>query len=139
LQYRFTVLIMGVFAVNAWWNFRFELVRPLQQEYATVKNELMQKLTSKTDSVVYVQPPEHGFISAFGIAGSWDEFGIPATAKPWVPDPLIRQLVFEITGNRQRAEQLVIETCTIEKLLLKQGYPVSERTVLLSATAEAFP
>ncbi|MEP6726695.1 MAG: hypothetical protein ABJC98_12830 [Bacteroidota bacterium] len=137
VRYSFTVVLMTIFTINAWYNFRYEFVFPLSREYSIVKKEVLHQFRSATDSILYVRPAEASFENKYGIIRSWDEFGVPSTAKIWVPDPLLRQIIFEATGNKERAVRLVIESFESEKALFESGKQKSERTILISvASAE---
>ncbi|MES1249856.1 MAG: hypothetical protein ABUL46_04185, partial [Chitinophaga rupis] len=46
--------------------------------------------------------------SSLGIGSYKDEFGMPSTNKDWTPEPLLKQLVLELTGSRQQAEALKV-------------------------------
>ena len=61
----------------------------------------------------FIRPTENAFEEKYGIVASWDEFGIPSTAKKWVPEPLVKQLIFEKTGNRQTAENILVKSYTL--------------------------
>ncbi len=53
-------------------------------------------------------PGGYLFHRRYGIASSWDEFGVPSTFAAWVPEPFVRQVLYEQTGNRELAEHVVI-------------------------------
>jgi hypothetical protein len=37
-----------------------------------------------------------------------DEFGAPSTYRDWVPEPIIKQMIFEITKSRKTAEEISV-------------------------------
>ena len=88
------------------WNYKTYLADPLRMEYQAIKGAVKDHYTDRIKTVVFVMAPENGFEKRFGIGSYKDEFGMPSTHKDWTPDPLLRQLVYEITGNRQTAAAL---------------------------------
>jgi len=44
-----------------------------------------------------------------------DEFGLPSTHKEWTPEPLIKQMVLEATGNRAKAQQTPVINLAYEE------------------------
>ncbi len=61
-------------------------------------------------TINFICPAENSFEKKYSLTSSWDEFGVPSTAKKWIPEPLIKQLVFEQTGNRQTTEKLIVKS-----------------------------
>jgi hypothetical protein len=56
-----------------------------------------------------ITTPVDAFIKKYPVHMNMDEYGVPSTAFDWQLEYLPRQLVFEMTGNRQTAEQLTIK------------------------------
>jgi hypothetical protein len=57
---------------------------------------------------VFVRADEEGFLPNFGIHHYKDEFGMPSTYKDWTPEPLVKQIVYEMTGSREKADRLQV-------------------------------
>jgi hypothetical protein len=112
LQSLVAAAVSMFFLINAWYNFHHQFIYPLRQEYNAIKGFMDQYYQPAIKKLYVIKPREDAFHIKYGIVQSWDEFGIPSTAMPWAPEPLIRQLVFEKTGNRAIAENLSIEFFT---------------------------
>ena len=111
---RIVLLLTGslglFFIANARYNFNKEFLDPLIIEYRMVKNYIGDHYEPATRWVYFIRPGEDAFEKKYGVVRSWDEFGVPSTAKVWTPEPLVRQLVFEKTGDRKMADSLVIKS-----------------------------
>ena len=113
LQYATAGMAAVFFLANAWYNFHLQFINPLAREYSAIKNTVLKHYTNHISTVYFIRPAENAFEEKYGIVASWDEFGIPSTAKKWVPEPLVKQLIFEKTGNRQTAENILVKSYTL--------------------------
>lgn len=104
----FVALITVSFSWNAWYNITRLFLKPATHEYTQLRSYLEQRYTPALDTVYFIRPPEDFFVRQYGITRSWDEFGVPSTFFSWVPEFFVRQVVFEKTGDRARAQKLVI-------------------------------
>jgi hypothetical protein len=84
------------------------LARPLRDEYAAVRQVVVSRYSSHIKKVVFVLADEDGFLPHYGVRHYKDEFGLPSTYKDWTPEPLVKQIVYEMTGDRQQADRLQI-------------------------------
>ncbi|MFT2009488.1 hypothetical protein ACMA1I_12490 [Pontibacter sp. 13R65] len=104
--------IVTIFAIlflfNARYNVQQLYLKPVQQEYTLVRDYIVRNYKTGMQTVNFVQPQEDFFVRQYGITRSWDEFGVPSTFFSWVPAYFMRQVVFEITGDRSAAEALQI-------------------------------
>ena len=63
----------------------------------------------------FVRPPVNLFKPAFGVNYYTDEFGYPSTEKDWTAEPLVKQLAFEKTKNKETSNGLTIEGFPADK------------------------
>jgi len=103
-----TLIMMTAFAITACWNFRFNYIGPLKNEYLLVNKTFVEKYHTGIDSVYFLRPPENAFLAPYGITSYKDEFGVPSTFKDWTPEPLIKQLVWEQTKHRETAARITV-------------------------------
>ena len=61
-----------------------------------------------------------------------DEFGVPSTFFSWVPEPLMRQLVYEKTGSREKAGQLTIKYWDNQEAFSASREQVTPGTLLVN-------
>jgi hypothetical protein len=105
-------LVIGVlsvfFVVNAWFNFTKQFLDPLKNEYIKLRGFIDENYTTDIDTVYFIRPHEDFFVRTYNITRSWDEFGVPSTFFDWVPEFLVKQIIFEKTGSRMIAEKLTI-------------------------------
>ncbi len=88
-------------------NFNRNFINPLRTEYTVLRNEVQRQYSPTVQSIYFVRPKESLFREMFGVLTYRDEFGEPSTYKDWTPDPLLRQIITEITGNRKMAEEQI--------------------------------
>jgi hypothetical protein len=89
-------------------NFNHNFINPLKEEQRVLTSYLRNNYTSKVKVICFIRPPEFLFKSRYGINPYTDEFGVPSTFKDWTPDPLLRQIITEITADRSAAEKIDI-------------------------------
>jgi len=104
----FTILLIAGFTIVALWNFRLNYLIPLKFEYKSISSNFDRAYHSSIDSVCFLAPPENGFYKSFGVKVYKDEFGLPSTYKDWTPSPLIKQLIYEKSNNRQLAKAIEV-------------------------------
>jgi len=106
---------------NAWYNFRYQFLRPVKKEYELVRSYIDTQYHAGITNVAFIRPAPDLFQRQYGVNISWDEFGRPSTYPEWVPESFVRQVVFEKTGSRVAADSLVITNWPD-----KQAYMVSK-------------
>lgn len=100
--------ICTLFVVNAWYNFHKLFLEPITQEYRLVRRYISENYKDDTRIVYFTRPQENFFRQAYGITRSWDELGVPSTFFNWVPEPFVKQIVFEKTGDREKANSIEV-------------------------------
>jgi hypothetical protein len=101
-------VIVVVLLVRGGYVYKAYLADPLREEFRIVQKEVRKGYRPGIRRVIFLLAPENGFQSSFGIDHFKDEFGMPSTHKDWTPEPLIKQLVYEMTGDRAGASALEV-------------------------------
>lgn len=130
-RYILSVCLCFLFLINARYNFNKQFVQPVAAEFAEIEDFLDHNYGPGTKAVYFIRPGEDAFTKKYGIVQSWDEFGVPSTAKSWTPEPLLRQLIFEKTGNRQIAENIIIKSWPDIGAFQKSEEIISDSTLLI--------
>jgi hypothetical protein len=102
----FTFVVAAMLLGKGAYNYKVYLADPLKKEYLAIRQELRTHYDEHIREVVFIRPHADGFEASQGIRSYKDEFGLPSTNKDWTPGPLVKQLVYEFTGSRQRADTL---------------------------------
>lgn len=131
VKYFIAIVMASFFLLSAWYNYRYQFLKPLVIEYNLVKSYIDKNYVNGITNIDFICPDENTFEKKFGVIRSWDEFGVASTAKKWVPEPLIKQLVFEKTGSRQIADNIVITPWVSKQAFEKSGKPTSKEALLL--------
>jgi hypothetical protein len=103
------IAVACTLVITACYNFRYQFLKPVTEEYAAIKAYMQQHYHPGIKTLYVIMTPEDAFIKKYHIHMNMDEYGVPSTAFDWPAEYLPRQLVFEISGNRQTAEQLTIK------------------------------
>ena len=114
-------------------NFRFIFLRPAADEYSSIKTFIGQNYKPGISSIDYIRTAEDQVRKKYRVQSSWDEYGMSSSHFAWVPESLIRQLVFELTGNRSIAEKLTIRVWADRSAFQASGHPVTEESLLVDA------
>jgi hypothetical protein len=116
--------------LTAIYTFNFQYVNPLKKEYKVLKNFMQTHYKTSINQVYFVRADKFLFNREFHTHVYRDEFGAPSTYRDWVPEPIVKQIVFEITKNRKIAEDLkVIQFENSETF--RQSRPTIDSTALV--------
>lgn len=126
-------IISALFVINCWFNFNKQFLSPIRQEYAKLRSFIETNYRPDIDTFYFIRPEEDFFVREFGITRSWDEFGVPSSFFDWVPEFLVKQIVFEKTGNRELAGKLVIKHWLGKESFLSSGEKPSNNSLLINA------
>ncbi|MCW3118410.1 MAG: hypothetical protein JWM28_2492 [Chitinophagaceae bacterium] len=130
---RYAVAFLSFFFIlNAWYNFNRQFLAPVKKEYAQVRKFVEDNYNADTDTVYFIRPWEDFFEKKFAVTRSWDEFGVPSTFFEWTPEFLVKQIVFEKTGNRRVAEKLVVKNWLGQEAFLTSAAPISQKTLIIN-------
>ena len=108
LKQRLTFLLTILLLVWGDYVYYAYLSHPLTEEYKAVRKEVTNRYTPGITKIVFVRADEEGFLPHFGVHHYKDEFGMPSTYKDWTPEPLVKQIVYEMTGSREKADRLQV-------------------------------
>ena len=103
-------LVVLLALLSAYYNNHHAVAKIQSDEYTAVK-EVSQKQIVKglPESIAVIQSKGDLFIKKKIILQQvTDEFGIQSNSRDWVPEPFIRQLLFELTGNREKAKRIPV-------------------------------
>jgi len=101
--------IAFMLVVSSWYNLRYQFLRPAVKEYAALKDYLKQHYHPGIKALYVIKAPVDAFVQKFHVYQNMDEFGVPSTTFDWGAEFVPRELVYEQTGSRQTAEQLVVK------------------------------
>ena len=122
-----------LFLVNAWYNFHVLFLSPIKKEYEQLSAYLETNLEPNTHTVHFIRPQEDFFVQRYGVTRSWDEFGVPSTFFDWVPEPLVKQIVLEKTGDRTLVNNLVVKHWLGKEAYQQSGERLMDGILLIDA------
>ena len=126
-------LFSFLFVLNAWYNFNREFLMPVKNEYALLRNFIRDHYNINTDTVYFVRPEEDFYEKKYGITRSWDEFGVPSTFFEWTPEFLVKQIVWEKTGDRSASEKITVKSWLGQDAFIKAALPVTPNILVIDA------
>lgn len=129
------ISLTAVLLIAGWYNFNKQFLLPVREEYSAIRNYVQQQYNKNITTVYFIKPDGDAFKRKYQIQTSMDEFGVPSTFPEWVPENLIQQMVFEITGNRKTAEQLVVKHWPDMETFTASGETVSGNVILVNVPA----
>jgi hypothetical protein len=119
------LLLTGIYAFN------FQFVNPLKEEYKALRKHIATNFKAGTNKVYFIRAERNLFKHNYHTNVYKDEFGLPSTFKDWVPEPITRQLVYELTGDRTKAGQLdIVQFETIDAFKAAQSTPDAHSIVI---------
>ena len=132
-----------VWSVSSWllvtgfYNFNFQFVNPLRKEYKILRTFVEARYRPGVRDVYFVRADKFLFANQFHTRVYRDEFGAPSTYRDWVPEPITKQLIFEITNSRTMADR--INVIQFENLgLFTKSKPVLDSNSLFIDMNELF-
>jgi hypothetical protein len=96
------LLLTGFYAFN------FQYVIPLDKEYRVLGNYFQKNYNPTIDSIYFIRADKLLFSREFHSKVYRDEFGAPSTYRDWVPEPIVKQMIYEKTQSRTVAEKTVV-------------------------------
>lgn len=127
--------VLLFFVSCARYNFRDAFLRPQVNETAALKNYIGQHFNNDIHTVYFIRPSEDLVAEKYHVNRSMDEIGVPSSCWPWVPEPLVKQLIYETTGNRQLAAGIVVKHWASKEEYLRSGEKPNSSTLLVDAAA----
>jgi hypothetical protein len=111
----FTIAAMLIFIAVGFYNFRYNFLNPIVKEYQLVRAEVEKQYTPGITKIYFLRPPENFYGEQFNVHYYRDEFGVPLTHKDWVPEPLVKQIIYEKTHDKNIAEKTTVVMFTNEE------------------------
>jgi hypothetical protein len=105
----------GIVVIVAWCNFNLNYINPLKKEYQALHTYFQQNYDSSKTKVYFVRPKDNLFKTLYNQNLYKDEFGLPSGHKDWTPEPLIKQMILESTGDREKAKQIPVINLSFEE------------------------
>ncbi len=104
----FVVIVSLWLIVTAVYAFNFQYIDPLKKEYAAFKSFFKTHYNPTITKIYFIRADKFLFASLYHTRIYRDEFGAPSTYRDWVPEPIVKQMIFEIKGNRKSAENISV-------------------------------
>jgi len=95
--------------VTGFYTFNFQYINPLKKEYFVLRNFFRENYKRSVTQVYFIRADKFLFSQQFHTKVYRDELGAPSTYRDWVPEPIVKQLIFELTGERTIAEKTIIK------------------------------
>lgn len=111
----FAIAAMLIFVGVGFYNFRSNFLNPIVKEYQLVRAQVEKQYTPGINKVYFLRPPENFYTEQFNVHYYRDEFGVPLTHKDWVPEPLVKQIIYEKTHDKSIADKVQIVMFTPEE------------------------
>ena len=93
---------------TGFYNFNYQFVNPAKAERKAFISFMNKNVKTDLETVYFIRSDKFLFNSFFYTLPYKDEFGLPSTNKDWVPESLVKQYIFESTGNRSIAEKIKV-------------------------------
>ena len=113
------------------YNLRHLFLLPATTEYEKISAYIDTNYRPGITTIAYIRSSEDLPRRKYAISSSWDEFGMSSSWFAWVPDALVRQLVFEKTADRSSAEKLTITNWKDRDEWQRSGQPSSPATLVV--------
>ncbi len=97
-----------VISLVAFYNFNVNFILPLEKEYTLTRSYIRNNFSEHVKQIYFIRPPESLFYNLYAVKVYKDEFGVPSTYKDWTPEPLVKQIIFEMINNKEAAERIEI-------------------------------
>lgn len=131
-----TCIVSILFLLNASYNYNNQFIDPLKVEFNLVNKILSERYKPSIEAIYFIRPSENTFQDKYKITSSWDEFGVPSTAKIWVPEPLVKQLIFEKTGSLAIAKKLIVKSWSDRPAFVHSGEVLLNQYLLIDMQKE---
>jgi len=125
-----TVTLALMLLTTGFYTFHYLYTRPLEKEYSALRHYMMANYNPAVQNVYFIRADKFLFSKTYGTKVYRDEFGLPSTFRDWVPEPMVKQIAFELTGNRATVEKINVAQFE-NKEQLQQNQPVMAPTSLL--------
>jgi hypothetical protein len=104
----FAVAAMLVFVGFGFFNFRYNYLKPLLKEYQVTRAYVEKQYNPGITKIYFLRPADDLFKEQYHIKSYRDEFGLPSSHKDWVPEPLVKQIIYEKTHDKAAAKKIEV-------------------------------
>jgi len=104
----FTWAMVTWLVLTGIYTFNFQYINPLKKEYKVLRGFVESHYNPGVRQVYFIRADKFLFSPEFHTQVYRDEFGAPSTYRDWVPEPIIKQMIFEITKSRKTAEEISV-------------------------------
>jgi hypothetical protein len=94
--------------ITAIYTFNFQFIDPLKKEYRVLRSFVEIHYKPAIKQVYFIRADKFLFNSEFHTRVYRDELGAPSTYRDWVPEPIVKQIIFELTKKRKTAEDVTV-------------------------------
>jgi hypothetical protein len=107
-KWAFTIVLSFLVILTGAYAFNVQFINPLKKEYSILRNFFDKNYNSNINAVYFIRADKFLFSREFDTNIYRDEFGAPSTYRDWVPEPIVRQMILELTQSREIAEQTMV-------------------------------
>ena len=125
--------LSGALLALGFYNYNVQFINPVKQEYAALSTYFRQHYTADKLTVHFIRADRKLFNSLYGTRVIKDEFGAPSSSRDWVPEPLIRQFLTEMTGSREGAQRVTVVQYESRDQYTQAGTGAGGKTLLMDA------
>ena len=104
----FLVIAITWVVITGFYTFNFQYINPLKKEYSVLRDFFRQNYKPSVTHVYFVRADKFLFSRQFHTKVYRDELGAPSTYRDWVPEPVIKQMILELTNDRSVAERTTV-------------------------------
>jgi hypothetical protein len=125
------IALICFFTLCARYNFQQVFLRPVVLETAVLKAYFKKHYNSSIQTIHYIRTKENYWVDRIpGFNRSMDEIGAVSSTFLWVPPPLSKQLIYELTGDRKLADKVTVKHWPNKEEYLK-AHEVLNSSILL--------
>jgi len=105
----FTILGIAWLLLTGFYAFNMQYIIPLKKEFGVLREFFEKNYKPSMTSIYFIRADKFLFSPEFHTKVYRDEFGAPSTYRDWVPEPIVKQMIFELTGKRAVAEKTLVK------------------------------
>lgn len=132
---RLVLFLTTALLITGIYNYNLQFVNPVEKEYAALSTYFRQHYTADKLTIHFIRADRKLFNELYGTRVIKDEFGAPSSSRDWVPGPLIRQLVTEMTGSRGAATRIRVIQYQNQEQYRQAGAAEGGKSLVMDANA----
>jgi hypothetical protein len=127
----FTALGVTWLLITGFYAFNFQFIIPLKKEYEVIRKFFEANYRTSTTTIYFIRADKFLFSPEFHTKVYRDEFGAPSTYRDWVPEPMVKQMIFELTGQRAFAERTIVKQFENKVAFDRSAIPIDDTNSLV--------